>query len=358
MSAIRYKNYDAIKLEKRSDNRIAVRFSYNPVYISKIKTINGSRWHPREKYWSVPYSDGILERISAIFNSGIIDVEPSLYLVALRKELVSRKYSTKTVKAYLHHNEEFLKFSRKAPNKIGNSEIKDYLSYLVEDGVATSTLNNIISALKFYYGTVRKQEFIYDIKRPKKDKKLPVVLNREEVSCILSSVTSLKHKALLMLVYSAGLRVDEVVRLKHGDIDTQRRLIHVRGAKGRKDRYTLLSEAALGKLKLYIESYQPNEWLFPSRNTQSHITTRTAQKVFEQACKKADIKKEVTIHTLRHSFATHLLESGVDLRYIQELLGHKSSKTTEIYTHVSNRDLSRIRNPLDTIMFKEAIDDD
>lgn len=276
----------------------------------------------------------------------------------MRRELTSRKYSSKTIKAYVHYNNELLRFAKKSPGDIDNEDVKNYLFYLADRKESSaSTLNIVINALKFYYGGILKRNFAYDIKRPKKDKKLPVVLSREEVSRILSSVANVKHRAILMLTYSAGLRVGEVVRLKIEDIDAQRKLIHVRGAKGRKDRYTLLSDVALKILKIYTESHQPKVWLFPSTDAESHITTRTAQRIFEQACGNAGIKKEVTVHSLRHSFATHLLESGIDLRYIQELLGHKSSKTTEIYTHVSNRELSKIKNPLDSILSEEVMND-
>ena len=153
-----------------------------------------------------------------------------------------------------------------------------------------------------------------------------------------------------MLVYSAGLRVSEVVKLKVEDIDTQRKLIHVKGAKGRKDRYTILSEKALNILRNYFVEYNPKTWLFTGITPEKHISTRTIQAIFKQACKVTNIKKEASVHSLRRSFATHLLESGVDLRYIQELLGHKSSKTTEIYTHISNKDLIKIKSPLDNLL--------
>ena len=142
-----------------------------------------------------------------------------------------------------------------------------------------------------------------------------------------------------MLLYSAGLRVGEVVKLRVEDIDVKRKLIRIRSGKGRKDRYTIFSEVALNTFKEYVKKYKPEKWLFPGQRKDRHITTRTVQKIFENVCRKAGVKKAVTVHSLRHSFATHLLESGVDLRYIQELLGHKSSKMTEIYTHVAMKDL-------------------
>jgi site-specific recombinase XerD len=163
-------------------------------------------------------------------------------------------------------------------------------------------------------------------------------------------VGNLKHKALLMLIYSAGLRVSEAVQLRLEDIDGQRRLIRVRASKGRKDRYTLLSEVALQVLREYWKAYHPRGWLFPGQKEGRHLTSRTAEKILEQARQRAGIAKHFTVHTLRHSFATHLLEGGTDLRYIQELLGHKSSKTTEIYTHVSRKDLAQIASPLDQLM--------
>ena len=159
-------------------------------------------------------------------------------------------------------------------------------------------------------------------------------------------------RTLLMLVYSAGLRVGEVVKLKPEDIDDQCMLIHIKGAKGRKDRYTMLSETALSVLREYQGQYKPANWLFEGARSGRYLSTRSAEKVFEHACQKAQIGKDVSIHILRHSFATHLLEGGTDLRYIQEILGHQHSKTTEIYTHVSTKNISKIKSPLDNLNLK------
>ncbi len=344
-----------IRIGKDASGRITVGLPYNPDHIAKIKTIKGYRWHPEGKYWSFPLNDNVVERLLSIFEGESIDIDPSLQSLRefedLRRELVSRKYSAKTIKAYVHYNEEFLRFIRKNPMEVASEDVKAYLVYLADKkNSSASTLNSAINALKFYYGGILKRNFAYEVKRPKKDRKLPVVLSGEEVSRLLSSVASVKHKAILMLTYSAGLRVGEVVKLRPEDIDAQRRLIHVKGAKGRKDRYTILSDAALETLRKYVKEHGRSEWLFPSQDKERHITTRTVEKIFSNACDAAKISKPVTVHSLRHSFATHLLESGVDLRYIQELLGHYSSKTTEIYTHVSNKDLSRIKSPLDNIM--------
>ncbi|MHC1564756.1 MAG: tyrosine-type recombinase/integrase [Candidatus Syntropharchaeales archaeon] len=282
--------------------------------LSELET-RGYRWHPERKYWGVPYSE--LEKLVSVFNGEKIDIDPSVWLNKLEKELTARKYNPNTIEAYLHYNKDFLKFFRKNPHEVENNDVKDYLFHLVEEKeVSTFTLNTAINALKFYYGEVLKRRFVYEIRRPKKDKKLPVVLSREEVSRILSSVTNLKHRLILMLVYSAGLRVSEVVKLKLEDIDADRGLIHIKEAKGRKDRYTLLSDVAMGALELYLKAYQPEKRLFPGQKSSSPITTRTVQRIFEDAIEKAGIKKDVSVHSLRHSFATHLLESGTDLRYI------------------------------------------
>lgn len=340
-----------IKIGKEGE-RITIAFPYNPDYIAKIKAIKDYKWHPEGKCWSLPTDNGIVEKLASVFNGEKIVIGPSLQTSKeefenLRMELISRKYSSKTIKAYLYYNENFLGHIKKKPSEVSTEDVKDYLFYLAEKGKSASTLNLAINALKFCYGEILKRNFAYEIRRPKKDKKLPVVLSQEEVSRILSRVSNIKHKTILMLMYSAGLRVSEVARLRIGNIDTERKLIHIEGAKGRKDRYTILSGVALDALKAYLAAYTPESWLFPGPKDGSHITTRTVQRIFEDAVKRADIDKDVSVHSLRHSFATHLLESGVDLRYIQELLGHKSSKTTEVYTHVSNRNIGKIKSPLD-----------
>jgi len=352
-----------IKIQKQNSERIKITFpNYNYSYISKIKSIEGYKRHSEEKFWAIPNTDGNLQKIIFIFGKEEIVIDQSLQkklnqnLEELKRELIIRKYSKKTINAYIYHNEEFLNFCKKEYKDIADEDIKNYLYFLNEKkNVSASTLNIAISALKFYYGEILKKNFIYEIKRPKKDKKLPVVLSQEEVSKILSSIENIKHKAILMLVYSSGLRVGEVVKLKPEDIDSNRKIIHIKGAKGRKDRYTMLSDKILETLREYWKQYKLQKWLFKGANPERHITTGTVEKIFKHACEKAVIRKDVTAHTLRHSFATHLLESGTDLRYIQELLGHKSSKTTEIYTHVSTKDIGKIKSPLDSLNIKEMI---
>jgi len=269
-----------------------------------------------------------------------------------------RNYSYKTIKSYLSCLRAFVNYFKPVhPRNILNDEIKKYLLYLIEDKKQkTSSINQMINALRFLYIELYKIPLIINsIPRPKKQKKLPDILSQEEVISIFNSIDNLKHKTLLMLIYSAGLRVGEAVRIKIGDIDSIRKLIHIRQAKGKKDRYTLLSEFMLEKLKQYYKEYKPKEFLFEGGNGRVHLAERSIQNVFNRAVEKTGIKKRVTVHTLRHSFATHLLEGGTDLRFIQELLGHSSSKTTEIYTHVSKKSMTNIVNPLDKAVMLKGI---
>lgn len=268
----------------------------------------------------------------------------------LTQELRLRNYSHKTLKAYKSCLRMFIAYFRpRHPRDLTEEDIRNYLLHLIErERLAASTVNQVFNALRFLYVELYKQPFcIGSIPRPKKEKKLPNVLSLGEVKRIVEAVHNLKHKALLMVTYAGGLRVGEVVRLRIEDIDSERNMTHVRRAKGRKERYTLLGNAALAVLREYWKKYHPREWLFEGEKPGRHLSERTAQEVFEAAVAKARIAKRVTFHSLRHSFATHLLEAGVDLRYIQELLGHSSSKTTEIYTHVSQKKMKQIQSPLD-----------
>jgi site-specific recombinase XerD len=208
-------------------------------------------------------------------------------------------------------------------------------------------VNIAVNALKFFYGNILKRDFLAELPRPKKDKKLPVILSKSEILQILARTRNIKHRAILSLIYSAGLRVSEVVRLKVCDIDSGRMVIHVKGAKRKKDRYTLLSKKALQHVRAYCKVYSPHDWLFAGYEGNKHIHVRSVEKLFLNARRKAGISKPVTVHSLRHSFATHFLECETNLRSIQALLGHKQSKTTEIYTHVNANMIAGITNPLD-----------
>ncbi|MDA8222880.1 tyrosine-type recombinase/integrase [Desulfosporosinus sp.] len=361
-------------VNKGSNHNLIITFDYSPERVKKIKKVT-NRWNPLEKYWEIPVTEQSINLfMSAVENEEVI-FDPTLELMFNGSNLVSiveidwlkeligktdcalklKGYSSLTISAYIGHTLRFFDHTKKRPDQVANEDIEEYLLNILEKKkVSFSYLNQAISAIKFVYKYVIKSNNICNINfpRPKNVERLPDILSTDELIRLFKEVINVKHRAILMLTYSAGLRVSEVVSLKVMDIDSKRMLIHVRQGKGRKDRYSILSKNALDTLRTYAKEYHPSEWLFPGDRLGSHLTERTAQKVFESAYKRAGIKKDVSIHSLRHAFATHLLESGTDLRYIQELLGHKNSKTTEVYTHVSQKDLGRIRSPLDNFSFE------
>jgi site-specific recombinase XerD len=263
--------------------------------------------------------------------------------------LEQKRYSESTIKTYSSYFKEFQKyfFPRILP-EIRVEEINHYILELIrERNISGSQQNQRINSIKFYFEQVlgREKEY-YNICRPRKERKLPNVLSKEEVQLIIGSTNNLKHKCLLSIAYSAGLRRGEIVNLRLSDIDSKRQLIKIYNGKGAKDRVTILSKKMLSLLRDYYKEYQPKAWLFEGENG-SQYSPQSMQKLFKAALKKSKVNKYASLHTLRHSFATHLLEQGTDLRYIQELLGHGSSKTTEIYTHVSRREIGKITSPFD-----------
>jgi len=266
----------------------------------------------------------------------------------LEQELKIRGLSSKTIRAYLSYNKSFLDFVKKSPKLVKNEDIKRYLEYLANRGVSNATLNLVINALKFYYGQIMRRRFFWQIKRPKKEKVLPVVLSKNEIKKILGQVNNVKHKLLLGLMYASGLRVSEVCRLRVKDLDFDNDILWVRQGKGSKDRQTLMPKNISKILQRYVNKKTLNDYVFENRQGR-RLSERTVQKVFWQALKKSGVKKHATCHSLRHSFATHLLEKGLDIRYIQELLGHKRLETTQIYTKVTSNKLQEISSPLDDL---------
>lgn len=268
----------------------------------------------------------------------------------MEMDMKLRRFSPKTITCYLACMKGVAKHFRKSPAELGDEEIRAYLHYLMEERKASqSVLVQTYSALKFFFeNTLQKQWNAIRIPRCKQRRKLPGVLTREEVESILSATKNLKHRAILMTLYSAGLRIGEVTRLKVSDIESGRMMIRVNEGKGLKDRYTLLGERNLEMLRRYWKAYRPLEWLFPGRNASDPVSISAIQRVFKTSLAKAGIKKKASVHTLRHCFATHLLESGTDLYYIQRLLGHKSAGTTSVYLHITGKDIGKIKSPLDS----------
>lgn len=264
----------------------------------------------------------------------------------LEQEMKLRNFSQRTVQSYLYYIRNILKFTSKNPKTINTSDIRNYLEDLSKKNSSSSTLNSAYSALKFYFEKILHRKFFINIPRAKKPKRLPEVLTKSEIKEIFSTIQNVKHKLLLVLMYSSGLRVSEVINVRISDINFEDNILKVRQAKGQKDRMTILSEKVSKILKKYTSNKKYNDYVFPSRKNKK-LTTRTVQKVFSNALKKSQIRKSASCHSLRHSFATHLLESGTDIRYIQKLLGHAQLETTSIYTKVAKNNLQKIKNPLD-----------
>lgn len=360
-----------VLLEKQK--RLGLYFPYNEELISCAKAA-GARWSNSLRCWHLPDGGESMKKAfasfkekawvdaSAVFgNKGpstplpdpkAKPLSPSQEeaLKKMQQKLEIARYSGNSISTYLNAARQlFLYFPDKHPNDIRTEDIEQYQHHLANRGVSNSYLNQTVNAVRYYYkdvlGDVERVKFI---ERPRGERKLPKILSVEEVAVILRSVGNLKHQCILMLIYSAGLRLGELLALRRTDIIPDRGQILIRGAKGKKDRVSLLSPKLLEKLDRYLGEYRPKEFLFEGQNGGMYSET-SVQAIFKQAKTRAGITAPATVHTLRHSFATHLLEKGTDLRYIQTLLGHSSSKTTEIYTHVSTKALGKIRSPLDDL---------
>ena len=355
----------------RDKDVVALRFNFHQELINRIKKIKGAKWSQSKRYWYFKKADFRLKKVFEVLNpiafldysalktnnkpdqaeqkpEKVIKVKvkiPDGYLNMLDQ----KRYSENTKAIYLNYFGDYVRyFSKRVLEEITTEEINAYILELIRTrNISASQQNQRINAIKFYYEKVLGHEKVYvSIERPRKENRLPNVLSKEEILKILSSIKNLKHRCIIGIIYSGGLRRNEVLNLKIEDIDSGRMLIKIRGGKGRKDRYTLLSKKILEELREYYNQYKIKDWLFEGQNKDQY-SAESVSKIFKRAIEKSGIKKKATPHTLRHSFATHLLEQGTDLRHIQELLGHSSSKTTEIYTHVSKKEIGNIKNPLD-----------
>ncbi len=333
--------------------RIAVYFEKNAALIVRIRSVKGARWSQTRKCWHVPNTEENRNRFKII--EPIIRYPSADGKVQLKKFedwLKSRRYSENTIRTYTEALKMFLTyFNYKLAAEITNEDLILYNNdYILKNKLSPSFQNQIVNAIKLYYSTVQNKKIVIEhIHRPKREKLLPNVLSKEEVKQILEAHVNVKHKVMLCLIYSCGLRRSELLNLKPHDIDSKRNLIFIYQAKGKKDRIAPLSPKILEMLRSYYTGYKPSIWLFEGQNKGEQYSAKSLQSVLKNAVSKARIDKPVTLHWLRHSYATHLLESGTDLRYIQELLGHRSSKTTEIYTHVSTKSLQLIKSPFDDL---------
>ena len=371
-----------IKLEygtHRQQQVVFIHFIYNRELAERIRKFEGVNWSQSQTCWyfkrkdfelgpffeafkelayidyaalkkpKVPFEEETIQRDYSHRRNIIL---PKVY----SDKLIQKRYSESTINTYSAYFKDFIfHFKDRELKDIDAKEINEYLGYLVQkEFISPSEQNQRINAIKFYYEKILEREkYLYTLDRPRKKNNLPSVLSKNEIKQIIINCNNLKHKCILSLIYSAGLRRSELINLKISAINSERGWIEIRGAKGKKDRYTLLSPALLEQLREYYKKYRPMYWLFEGNSARSQYSATSIGNILREAAHKSGIQRRVTPHMLRHSFATHLLEQGTDLRYIQELLGHESSKTTEIYTHVSKKNIGMIKNPLDE-MFNDS----
>lgn len=271
------------------------------------------------------------------------------------EELQRRNYSPRTIHCYLRHVAEFAQYFHRSPDQLDAEHIRQYQLFVMQQKKpAWSTYNVMVSALRFFYAKTLKRTFLLqDIPFPREPQQLPLILSPEEVERILKAPPHLKSRALLMTIYAAGLRISEVAGLRVTDIDSARMTITIRQGKGKKDRVVMLSPVLLDTLRQYWRHKRPKEWLFPGEKPDQHIGCNAVYQIFQNAARRAGITKNVSPHSLRHSFATHLLESSTDLRTIQILMGHRSLKTTARYLHVSQQHVRATASPLDSLLLTQ-----
>ena len=362
----------------RNTNVLTIGFIFDIEIKKRIKSLDNIKWsqtlrsyylelslenlrivfkHLKNPNWEIDYTElqPFIEKrkVEEKQKSHLIKNVPDstkLDLRKFRKWLNQKRLSENTINTYVDVTTTYIKYALLKKVDIFSTKVVEAFSYdyIFVPNKSVSYQNQFISGIKkfFEYKGYSYEEI--QIERPRKEKKLPIVLSANEVKSIFNTITNLKHKALLSLLYSAGLRIGEAINLEITDIDSQRMLIHIKQAKGKKDRYTLLSPAFVKILRDYYLAYKPEKYLFEGQKGGKYSNT-SAQKVLKNALFKSGIRKKVTLHSLRHSFATHLLEKGTDIRYIQELLGHSSPKTTMIYTHVTETSLKKIKNPFDDL---------
>lgn len=365
---------------------VSLVFGKDATLINKVKTLPGARWSQSRRLWYIPKEEF---KLSLVFDalqpvayldysalkentkSVIIEPEkikdkntaPPVVAAQLPTETESRieefskwmshkRYSQATIKTYVGTLKSFLLFTAHKPlAEITNQDMVNYVNdVIICNNLSFAYQNQTVNAVKLFFREVMHAKIeTTKIERPRPEHKLPNVLSKAEVKAILDAPGNIKHEAMLSLIYACGLRRSELLNLKPENIDSKRHLLIIKNAKGRKDRVAPIPEKLIEQLRVYYKKFKPQIWLFEGQKKGEQYTATSLQQVLKDSIKKAGIKKPVTLHWLRHSYATHLLESGTDLRYIQELLGHKSSKTTEIYTHVTDKSLQKIKSPFDDL---------
>lgn len=365
---------------------VSLLFGYNQELISRVKTLEGAVWSHSRRFWYIPAEQfnlakvfEVLQPVAFLDYSSLksaendpakqkhnqisikqptqtadlaLPEEIKSHLNEFKRWLAHKRYSQSTIKTYTGALAGFLRFTHPRPlSELSNQDMVNYVNdYIIVNKLSFTFQNQAVNAVKLFFKEIMKSRLEVDkLERPRREHKLPNVLSKQEVKAILEAPNNQKHKVMLSLIYACGLRRSELLNLKPEHVDSKRGLLIIRNAKGRKDRLAPISEKMIAMLREYYKSYQPLTWLFEGQNKGEQYSEQSLQSVLKQAVAKAGVKKPVTLHWLRHSYATHLLESGTDLRYIQELLGHKSSKTTEIYTHVTDKSLQKIKSPFDDL---------
>lgn len=377
-----FKKIEVKTLVYKNEQRLALYFPYNEELVKLIKSFPDAAWSNSNKCWHIANGRNNMKELFQVFNgkayidttaifsnkektknrveklSGKVKLNTTLTnqqiekITQFKDWLSSRRYSPNTIKTYIEALRTFLRFYYNKPlNEINNQDlIKFNNEYILKNGYSSSFQNQVVNAIKLFFKKIENTQLEFDlIYRPKQEKKLPNVLSKEEIKQILEAPSNLKHKSMLSLIYACGLRRSELLNLKPADVDSKRKLLIIRQSKGKKDRITPISEKIIVLLREYFKIYKPSTWLFEGQVVGSKYSERSIEEVLKKSVTLAKINKPVTLHWLRHSYATHLLESGTDLRYIQELLGHNSSKTTEIYTYVSTKNIQQIKSPFDDL---------
>ncbi len=367
-------------IDYRDEKRIAIYFDKNEDTINKLKNgFPSLKWSQTNKVWHIKSEKSSLGILFRMFKGNCwidyseltpcIDQEYKNETKTIHQKynfsestlndiqkfqnnLQAKRYSESTIKTYTEALRVFLKFhENKSAEEITNLDVIQFNNeYILKNKLSESYQNQTINALKLFLQIIHNQKIIIElIERPRREKRLPNVLSKEEVKLILNSLVNIKHQTMLSLIYSCGLRSGELLSLKPNQIDSKRNLLLIHQSKGKKDRIVPLSNKTIEMLRRYYLMYRPTTYLFEGQNKGEKYDERSLQKVIKKAILLAKINKPVTLHWLRHSYATHLLEAGTDLRYIQEILGHSSSRTTEIYTHVSTKNLQQIKSPFDDL---------
>lgn len=381
-SKVIHKGIPRIKIETERSSEIT----------NKLRKIKGSTWSKSMESWHIPYTDEAFKELKKYFplveyekkgtavtenytvkpvnkadktedkKSEIskniklelehISIESIHYLQKLRKWMEHKRYSESTIVTYTDSVKVFLQFCQpKRATEIQASDMVLFVNeYIIKRELSYSFQNQVINGAKLFFKEIIKNTIdVETFERPRRQHNLPNVLSKQEVKAILQAPINIKHRAMLSLIYACGLRRSELLHLTFSNISSDRGVLIIKQSKGKKDRIAPISEKIIEMLREYYIQYKPEKWLFEGQNKGEQYSEQSLQSVLKQAVAKAKIKKPVTLHWLRHSYATHLLESGTDLRFIQELLGHNSSKTTEIYTHVSTKSIQKIKSPFDDL---------